>query len=163
MHLLEVGFSRGQHVGPSFLLPLFGSRESVSQVRFPTELSCQSSFIFEAGYEVVQAECSFFCSSGFRVVLWPQSSQSWNDGMHCLTRWMLDFTFIPMLHYLSEVYIFLPSHSLVVPPSSFLLFLTRPRHLRLHCGPMSVSSKTIKLVTDREMIDSFSSVLWITT
>lgn len=86
MHLLEVGFSRGQHMGPSFLLPPFGSRESVSQVRLPTELSCKSSFIFEAGYEVVQAECSFFCSSALHVVLWPQSSQSWNDGMHCLTR-----------------------------------------------------------------------------
>lgn len=80
MHLLEVGFSRGQHVGPSFLLPPFGSRESVSQVRLPTELSCQSSFIFEAGYKVVQAECSFFCSSGFL----------WSSGLSLLSPGMMD-------------------------------------------------------------------------
>lgn len=96
---------------------------------------------------------------------WTQASfvamdSLWSSGLSLLSAGMMGCTelqgecwFLPLFQ----------CHSLVVPPSSFLLFLTRPWHLRLHCGPMSVSSKSIKLVTDGEMKDSFSPVLWITT
>lgn len=60
MHLLGVGFSRTAHGTQFSASTLWILSQSVSQVwrqvHLPTELSCRAGFIFEAGYEVVQAE-----------------------------------------------------------------------------------------------------------
>lgn len=154
MHLLEVGFSRGQHVtqfSASTFWILIVNQSGMARSTF-THWAILPGLLYFWG--------RLWSSADWMQASFVAMDSLGSSGLSLLSAGMMGCTVLQ-----GECW-FLPlfqRHCLVVPSSSFLLFLTSPWHLRLHCGPMSVSSKTIKLVTDGEMKDSFSPVLWITT